>query len=400
MFKYIYVIFLFCASVLTTQHVFIFTPRQIVAFVMFFVCLFEDKKLWLDKFFLLYLFFVFCYGISSLISGFFLEFILRFFGDYFVAYVALWSVKVLVVKYKAIDLLLYSFLLICAFDGLVSLCQFLGFSFLDSFLNSFHLISYQPYLDNYQGTGAAMLTKPTPGIFSHPALNAHILVSGTVLSTCFSKRIGSIPSIILTVFMVVCLFSAQQRTAFAIGVFSILVIVFILIRRTKYWYILLPFLGCIITFLGFEFYDFVANGNFRFSELGIDSTGRDSIYKECIVFIKNNPLGGINKFVEQVQMYPHNMVFNALIYGGWMGGSVLLFVVILQLIEIIKSLKRERTDITEIIFALAVFSQIINGLTHNQSIINGEIITWTIWGAYYYSKKVLFKSKINSIAYG
>ena len=396
MFKYLYIFFLFCVSVLSTQFYLLpLTPRQLMAVIMFFVCLFEEKKFWLDKLFFLYLIFVFCYGLSSLITGYFPDYLKRLIGDYFVAYVALWSVKILITKYKDLNVFLYAFIVFGLFDGVVTLFQFLGISYLDAFLNRLQLISYNPYLDNYQGTGAAMLLNCPPGVFSHPVLNAHALVASTVLSSLVACKKNSLIGSVITLFMLVCLFSTQQRTAFAIGLLSLALVLYITASRSKFRMIIIPSVIVIVVFGTIELYDFIMNGEFRFSELGLDSTGRDEIYKYCIDYIKNNPLGGINDFVETTKMYPHNIVFNAFIFGGWVGGLFLLYIVLLQLWEIFKSIRKKNADITEIIVSLAMLSLIVNGLTHNQSIVNGEVMTWSIWGAYYYSKKIGFEKLAN-----
>ena len=391
MYKSFYVLFIFCVSVLTTQFYLLpLTPRQSMAVIMFFVCFFEEKKFWLDKLFFLYLIFIFGYGFSSLVTGYFPEYLKRLVGDYFVAYVAIWAVKILVQKYKARNVFLYAFVIFGIFDGLVTLFQFLGISYLDAFLNRFHLISYNPYLENYQGTGAAMLLNCPPGVFSHPVLNAHALVASTVLSSQIACKKNVLIGTGITLFMLVCLFSTQQRTAFAIGLLSLAYILFINASKSKFRMIIIPSVLIIIISVAIKLYSFIMNGEFRFSELGLDSTGRDEIYKYCIDYIKNNPLGGINDFVETTQMYPHNIVFNAFIFAGWVGGLFLLFIVFLQILEIFKTLRKKSADITEIIISLAMFTLIVNGLTHNQSIVNGEVMTWSIWGAYYYSKKLGF----------
>lgn len=391
MYKYFYVFFLFCVSVLSTQFYLLpLTPRQLMAVIMFFVCIVEEKRFWLDKLFFIYLIFVFCFGLSSLVTGYFPEYLKRLIGDYFVAYVAIWAVKILVTKYKALNVFLSAFIIFGLFDGIVTLFQFLGISYLDAFLNRFQLISYNPYLDNYQGTGAAMLLNCAPGVFSHPVLNAHALVASTVLSSLIASKKNTLIGIIVTVFMLVCLFATQQRTAFAIGLLSLAYILYVSAKRSKYRMIIIPSVIVVVIVGAIELYDFIMNGEFRFTELGLDSTGRDEIYKYCFDYIKNNPLGGINEFVEITKMYPHNIVFNAFIFGGWVGGAFLLYIVFLQLWEIFKTIRKKNADMTEVIMAMAMLSLIVNGLTHNQSVVNGEVMTWTIWGAYFYSKKVGF----------
>ena len=296
MYKFLYYLFLFCTCVLSTQKLGIsLTPRQLFAVIMFVVCFMEEKKLWCDKLFGVYLAFVFCYGISSMLTGYVSDFLLRLIGDYFVAYVGVWAVTLLITKYKSIDFFIYAFISIGIFDGIVTIFQFLGITFLDSFLNRFNLIGYDPYLTNYQGSGEALLSRCVPGIFSHPVLNAHALAATTVLSTfiaCKKKILGTGISLL----MLTSLFCTQQRTAFAIGLVCVATIIIIASIKTKYRIVVAPSLLFIILYLGFYLYNFILNGDFRFSELGLDSTGRDIVYKYCVTFIKNNPL--------QVSLFP------------------------------------------------------------------------------------------------
>ena len=394
-YNYIYCLFFFCACILSTQKMLMsLTPRQLFAVIMFFVCLrVEGNKIWCDKLFGFYVVFVICYGISSLLTGYFSEFLLRLIGDYFVAYVGLWSIRLLISKNNDVEWFLYTIIFIGLFDGIVTALQFLGIPYLDTFLNRLHLVSYTPYLNIYQGSGEALLSRCVPGIFSHPVLNAHALAATTVISTYIACKKNHILGIILTLLMIIFLFCTQQRTAFAIGLLSVLAIVIISARQSKLRFISIPALIIIFTYFGFLFYGFISKGDFRFSEIGMDSGGRDYIYKYCRDFIKANPLGGINSFVAATGVYPHNLFFNAFIFGGWIGGTVIIGMVFFQLVQCYKSIINKHVDITEKILALAVFSLIVNGITHNQSIVNGEIITWTIWGAFYYTKQSMANTR-------
>ena len=89
-----------------------------------------------------------------------------------------------------------------------------------------------------------------------------------------------------------------------------------------------------------------------------------------------------------MENYPHNLIFNAFIFGGWFGGMALLYVIYFQLKECIHTFKNRNANPINIILASTVCAMIANGITHNQSIVNAEIVTWMVWGAYYYNKKL------------
>lgn len=403
MYKYFYCIFFFAASVLSLQSYGLpLTMRQTFTFLMFVTCFICDGKLWINRYLKLYWTFVFFYGISSLFTGSFASFLLRLIGDYFVAYVALWAIRILIIRYKSLNFFFYIALLIGFFDGLVTLLQFLGLDYLGVFLNKFQLVSYNVYLNSNTELDIDTRMMCAPGVFSHPVLNAHALTAFTILSLIIIKKnflIGTFS----TMFMLTTLFATQQRMPFLLGILCCVIYTYKNFSKSKYIFILYPILTIVLLLIGFELYVFVSNGDFRYSNVGLDSTGRDELYRKSIQFIIDNPLGGLRSFVKTTNNYPHNLIFSAFIYAGWIGGMILLYIVFLQIRECYDSLKNNETSESVYILALAVVSLTANGLTHNQSIINGEIITWTIWGTFYYSKIQIYKqnneTKINNFSH-
>ena len=383
LFRIIYILFLFCASVLSLQTYGLpLTMRQLATIVMFVTCLITDKKIWIDKFFGIYLVFFFCFGFSSLITGHFDLYILRLVGDYFVAYVALWAVKILVMKYDGLYVLSYTLICLGLFDGAVTFCQFIGWDYLNPIVNRLGWLSYDRYAD-FQGE--AMLLRSAPGIFSHPTLNAHVLIPCTLISLLAIQK-NKILGVSISILMIVFLFSTQQRTAFIITILSIIFIFVYYVRKSKHAFWLLPLLGILLAIGVYKLLQFIMLGDFRFTELGLDPTGREDIYGKASSFIKNNPFGGLYDYIGNNEAYPHNLIYSSFIFGGWIGGLFLILVVIIQVKECMKILKGKPSFI-EMVLMLSVISMIVNGLTHNQSIVNGEIMTWTVWGAFYYTKK-------------
>lgn len=363
-----------------------------MAVVLFFACMIEDKKpLWGDKYFAIYAVYIIFYWLSTLVEGYAIEGIRRLVGDFFVAYVAYWSTKIICIKYRSVGYLVYTLLILGLLDAAVTTCQVLHLSYFDSFLEAFQLISYEP-LKDVEYTSRDMMGLAIAGIMSSPVSNGHFLMLSAILSLYLCKNRINILALALFVFLIVGSFFAQLRTSFFLAVTLSTLVLYksISSKRTALTIILEVIFFALVLYGGSRLYVLVTAGTNRYAELGLQLNDRDIIYSTALNFIGDHPIFGFfHTFVDTYKMYPHNFFLNAYLYSGLFGFIAIIILAAKQLTVAIKNLFAKSGQIFyEVIVFSAVFIGLFgNGMTHNISLANGDVMTWLIWGALIYVRK-------------
>jgi len=204
-----------------------------------------------------------------------------------------------------------------------------------------------------------------------------------------SSNKNILPYFIFSILFLFVLFIIQERSCFVISIFLLL----LLIYKSKIltgWKLTVCVFVLIFTIL-FSGFDYIMNNdivqNSRLLSESEHSDVRNSIYSESISYISNNfALGGIESFRASARYSPHNIFLNAFIYGGFIGGMVLITLYVKQLYFSYRQSKfKERLAITAMFVSL-----MLNSLLHNNSILTGDLLVWILWGA------VLAESKIGN----
>lgn len=385
-FKLLYILAVFCWIAYPVQFLFNLpvTPRQLMAVVMFLACCVEEKKpYWIDKYFSIYLIYILFYFISCVAEGFFEEGLRRMIGDFFVAYVAYWSTKILCTKYESTHVLIYTLISVGVFDSVITICQVFHISFFDGFLNAFQLIGYEQFYDNID---REMMGLAIPGIMSSPVTNGHFLLLSSILSLYLCENRFNVFGIACFVVIILGSFFAQLRSSFFLAVlFSVLVVYKIVVSRKKTTKIvLLVVLLWGVIFGGAYLYNIVTMGTNRYADLGMESNGRDIIYKTAYNYILENPIfGSYNTFVYRYHVFPHNFFLNAYLHAGILGFIAVITLAVKQQFLSIKICfsKKEKNTVLTVILASIIIGLFGNGITHNISLANGDVMTWLIWGA-------------------
>ena len=385
-FKILYIVAVICWIIYPVQFLFNLpvTPRQLMALIMFMACVVESNNpKWCDKYIGVYLVYIFFYFISCCIDGYFVEGLRRIIGDFFVAIVAYWATRIICIKYSSISALVYPLLALGLFDAIITICQVLHISFFDSFLDTFQLIGYEAVLD---WTDRDMMGLAIPGIMSSPVTNGHFLLLSSILSLYLCRDNINILGVACFLVIVTGSFCAQIRTSFYLAVLTSVFVIYKLLtfkQSIGSFFLLIVFFGAIV-YGGPYLYELLTTGSNRYADLGLEANGRDNIYKEALDYIMQHPIfGHYYSFVNEYEFYPHNFFLNAYLHAGIIGFIAIVVLSIKQIILSIKVLfiKSKQFSKPIIIFASIFMALFGNGLTHNISLENGDVMTWLIWGA-------------------
>ena len=385
-FRLLYILAVFCWIAYPVQFLFNLpvTPRQLMAVVMFLACCVEEKKpYWIDKYFSIYLIYILFYFISCVAEGFFEEGLRRMIGDFFVAYVAYWSTKIICIKYKSTHYLIYTLIAIGVFDAIITICQVAHITFFDDFLKTFQLIGYDKMnlLEDRELMGLAI-----PGIMSSPVTNGHILLLSSILSLYLCRDRFNVLGVVCFLVIIGGAFFAQLRSSFFLALLLSVFVVYKIVvsKRTTTKVVLLIALLLGVIYGGSYLYNIVTTGSNRYADMGMEANGRDVIYKVAFNYILENPIfGSYNAFVYHYGMYPHNFFLGAYLHAGIIGFIAVVTLAVKQQFLSIKICfsKKEKNTVLTVILASIIIGLFGNGITHNISLANGDVMTWLIWGA-------------------
>ena len=166
------------------------TPRHIMTIVMFVMCINEDKKVYMDKYFRWYLLFIFCFGFSSLWTYYldkFLRFLLAYF---FVAYVAYWATMILIKKHNGTSVLVNTIVVLGILNALTTIGQFYEIGIFNRIPEIMRINVSEDFLelaeerDEFEGISL-------PGLLSGAVSNGYFAMTATLLSLWYQRNHSS-----------------------------------------------------------------------------------------------------------------------------------------------------------------------------------------------------------------
>lgn len=398
-FKCLYVLFIIATTLYAnTQLISFVTPRHIFTGILFLFCMCEEKKLYSDKYFNLYLVFVFFFGLSSLLTGYFSSFFNHLLSFTLVAYVSYWSTIVLLKKYNALSIILYTILALGFFDAVVSIGQFLYIPQITSLPDIMYIHIDSEYIENSTSM-SDLLGLTVPGIMVNDVYNGYFLGVASIFSLYLFRKGISLTGIVILGVILIGGFVTQERTPFYC---SILVSVYVLFRilnsvKSNIKYVLSFVFVIVIIYGSSTLFEYLSSSDSRFA-LGMNTTQRDIIYQNALAFIEDNwAFGGFYYLLNTEHFAPHNILLNAWIYGGVFGLISITILLYRQIkTTIIQSIiKFQFVDYGVVICSLSYLAFTANSIMHNKSIVTGDALIWILWGAAFYgnhnSNKVVFE---------
>ena len=369
------------------------TPRQFMAVVLFLSMFINRKYLhhYDKKMIILYLIFLVMYGVSSMAEGRINEYLRELVSLYFVGILCYLNTIIYFERYRNFDAPLMTIYCSGVINTIVNALQYInhpvGIALGTFFVNQDNEQKVSMFYHLSQGESGSLLF----GLLGDPVLNGYFSMLIPLLALYFINNNRGISRIIhwgVFAFSFIILFLIQQRAAFLItGVLS----AYVLIRRfgLKTQYVMISFFALLILALILpEILNSDAVVNSRFSSNEEDS--RIDLYSKALQYIWNNPIvGGITGFVNYAHNMPHNVLFNAFIYSGFIGGFSIFRILVKQYTRCLDCLKQD--DMLDITLLFAAYT--LNGFVHNPSLVTGDAILFMLWGMLYISSK--YKLRIN-----
>lgn len=378
------------------------SPRQYMTVLVFSYLLLHSekvKKYW-DKYLSLYLLFALFYGLSSYMEGALGDFIREFISRYMVCIVGYIATRCYLENKNNYRHIIIVILCCGVLNSLVTLLQYfrypIGMAIGALFVDMDNLLEY--YRFQHMADGDAGTTYF--GMMSNGVFNGYftMILPILVIYFLYEERSKGTPNAFKEItcwglwgLFILCSFIIQERGPFLIAV---MVTAYIMLRESKYKIALLS--AVVIVFL-FVIPSLLDSNLWRESRLAagsdLSNDSRVRIYSLAMDFIVTHPLfGGIRTVTSIIGNMPHNFFINAFIYGGIIGGVIILYIIYVQLrrsfILVHKNLS--------LMMPLSLIAYTLNGLTHNPSIITGEVLMWMMWGCvqFDYYKHAGYKLKV------
>ena len=168
--------------------------------------------------------------------------------------------------------------------------------------------------------------------------------------------------------LLLAVYATQQRTAFGLVAFSLLVYLVCTLKKASSWILLV-----LLVIFAFWSVTHIEWGRL----LENDNTDRQVLWQKAVAYISEHPLfGGPMAFQRQAGMSSHNIILDALIFSGLFGGMCVIYLFLKTLAVSITYLLLGFRNIKErylIIFsALSVLNAMLYGLFHNTSYLTGD----------------------------
>ena len=353
------------------------TVRHIATIIMLFACS-RESKLWVGKGFRWYILFVVIFGFNSLLKGYYEEYFRQLIAYYFICGVSVWATYILVVKYNSIKTLFKALICMGVMNALFTIMQYLK---LPGAFEVMRLFNVEDNYDKYFSLDLTIADVSYPGIFGavHSGYNSMV---ATILSLYLLYKKRSILNTCIWLFLLIGLFCIQQRAAFFIGFLLSFYFLHKLFKGETGWRNYIPYLvvaSIIVIAVSTVNLDDILSGS-RYStltELGI----RETIYQNSSNYIQSHILdANIYEFENMFEVAPHNLIYNAFMYGGVFAAIVVLFIVCKHLIISIPiSLQKVTADnYMYILVALAFIGYNAISMTHNLSIVTGDTLYWIL----------------------
>lgn len=357
------------------------TIRHIYSIFMLGLCIYEGFRS--DKYLNLYYVFLLFFFLSSLGSGFALEFVNKLFGTYLPMIVAYISTYLLVKKYNGAKVLVWLFVGIGVINALVTIGQFFHLAIVDDVFAILQIDADEEFLDLSERR-ASLEGFAIPGLFGTVVNGYFLSVSALlVLYNYYCNRIINIGIWALVMFASLL---AQERSGFflAIVLSCFIFVKFFLSKGHTIGVIVSVLFFVLICYLSMTYIDALLLSDLRYLR-GFDDQGRGELRRAAWDYILSNPFGGAFDYGASGNRVPHNFFMNALLCGGLIGGIsiiYLLFIQIKKILPYLHHLPKATNAQGAFIWGLMYIDYTLNSMMHNASMASGSFLFFVWWAAF------------------
>ncbi len=356
--------------------------RYFAMLVLAAACLSERYLIPRNGYLWLYVIFILFYAFTSFTQGYAEDFLKLFVGYYLNCFLWIWATWILIVKYRATHVLIYSFLAICLMNALITIGQHFLNPIAFSIPRALDVMGVDKMDSMIEKSDDVVKEFALPGLMG-PFQNGYYAAVGCVVSLYMFARNKKWLWLALWPLFLYALFCVGERAALVGGLaFSVLYLVKV-VSSSRSSFVLAIF----VCLLGGMFFYLPGNDldmssaieGTRYESFDFDS--RTGIYSKAVNYIILNPMtANMFDFNQQTNLYPHHLIYNAFICGTFVGGIIILGVLGVISLKVLRILMGPLTEQnkTLVMLAFAFFCYNMVSFTHNNSIVTGDVLFWLI----------------------
>lgn len=387
-FKIAYIVFLISIIFYTNIKVVgPLTPRHIMSIMMFVICILEDNRVFLDKYFRWYLLFIFCFGFSSLWTYFLSDFLKFLLAYFFVAYVAYWATMILIKKYNGTTVLVNTFVVFGLLNALTTIGQFFEIDIFNRIPEIMRINVSEDFFELAEETDE-FVGRSLPGLFSAAVQNGYFGMTATLLALWYQNKRFSLIRLIPWGICMIGLYVTQQRAPFFItSALSFFILFKVLGKERDGLTPILRLAFVVGIILGvFFLWGYISSSEIRYVQ-GFQDRSRSGIIRKVMEYLSQHVLFGGRFHSQSLGIRPpHNLFLNAWLYGGVLGFIAVAVITVKQVVAVVKQVLSENAmdeyEYVSTILGLTFLAYTGNAMVHNQSIVTGDSVIWILWGAF------------------
>ena len=355
--------------------------NYLVTVFMFILCYAEGVKYPKEFYLRYYVFFISLFGFTSLIHSVLPDFMKAFVSYYLSCFAWIWATYILITKYNGIKWLIWTFSGMCFINTIVTIGQHYLEPVSFAIAQSLHLLDDTITNSIVEKSDETVTTFCLYGIFG-AVPNGYYSAVASVMSLYFFKRYKRHLFLSFWLITIFGLYCVQERAALVAGlVFSFLFLLKIIADTSSSGKKVMISAGfLIIIFYMYDHIDInsmVEGSRFESFEIGSRSKIFELSADYCIDHLFD---ANLFDFYYKTNLYPHNLFYNSIMYGTIIG-AIIIFVLMLKILLVAIKISRKKmtnSNSDYVMFAFALFAYTINTLTHNASIITGDILYWIL----------------------
>lgn len=386
--KPLYFIIIIAISFGGNYHIGDTTPRQIVAVLMFVLCLlnFNTIKSYYNRIvglYAIYLFFVF---ISAYYDDSQSVFVRNLAAQHLVALTSYGAVAYYYTRFKSFDAIIVAFLFCGIINMAVCFLQYfgnpLGFQLGLLFIDENEISANRHMEKLMEGTGSYLLGMRGDAVHNGyfqmimPFFLVYIHYKYILFAKASFIRDLIYYCFLTMLFVVVLLIQERSCILFCLGSY-IFYLLFRFASLSVSKRILVGILTGFVLICGLYLLlplisEYIGKSRF----VDHDNSIREYLFSNTLNFISEHPfLGGMSSFVRMNGFPPHNIFLNAFVEAGICGFILSLCIYIKQMKTSFKLNNARRVSL----IAFAFIAYMLNSLLHNDSILSGDVVAWILW---------------------
>ena len=379
--RLVYYIFLVVSLFYPTSLIFgPISIRHILSIVVLGLCIYESG-LKFDRFLKWYLGFLFFYTFIEVATGYSSYIFPKLLGTYFASISLYLATKIMIEKYESGSYIVFTLVALGFINAIEVIGQYFGSPIAIALPQILHIPMSEEDIELFMNSEPPL--QNVAGLMG--IVNSGYFLSATSIMALYNpqNKISIFNGIVFAVIFF-ALFLVQERSGLIFGLVCAFLYLTFYSFQNKNALITTTFIFIVASlFISNFLLEHLSIEDMRYTSAGMDDTRRIDNAINALKWIINYPAGGAHYFYKMGGYYPHNFFLNALLYGGIIGGSILIGILFMQILKIGKViysyLRNDDHSPLLIVCCFAYLCYTLNSFLHNYSLVFGGEMIFLLW---------------------